>query len=75
MAWCETLWKALQQAKAMSHDNPWLAEYLRDMLFPDNTWVLESLVALDECGYKHLPSDLGREWQSFLHLNADHDAQ
>ena len=56
----------LARSRESSFDRPIFGSYLKDMMWPMNSWIREIFVSIEECEFDHLPSDVKQELKKIL---------
>lgn len=59
----QEMWEVLLEAEEAAHSSPFLDGYLASLLWPRSTWVRETCIAMAECGWARVPSDVRSEVQ------------
>ena len=58
LSFCERLWKQLVHAEEIALRDPWVSDFLENLLWPNNPWIRSILISLRECNFELVPEDL-----------------
>jgi hypothetical protein len=59
--WVRDAFEVVTGAEAAAFDDPWLQDYIANMLWPRNTWVREVCISLAEMDWQALPHAVAEE--------------
>lgn len=61
MRWARGVWEALDAAERAAHDDPWLANFVADLVWSKHTLDREMFIACGETKWQKLPGDMHAE--------------
>lgn len=61
LLWAKSMWNELCRAEDVARANPWLADFLKNLVWPSHVYDREVFVALGEIGWAKCPSDIAEE--------------